>query len=416
VFVRSSDLLHDWRGVLGQVADRLDVRLDLRSHAGDVDAFLQPALRRQRVEAHEAQLLRDDVQLIAIQALYDALSARCAAPSTGAAGSRIDAGDDRANRRDAEAATASFVLCIEDNGIREQALLLCESIRRFAGRHRHAPIYAFSPRPGLRIDAQAIRALERLDVRYVDEPLNATCPEYASANRVFAAAWAERHDQSDFVVVLDSDTLFLGEPLFPVDADAAVRPVDVKGSATAGPGDAFEVYWVALAALAGTSIERLPFIEATVSGERIRASYNGGLVVARRERGLLGRWADLFSRSVAGGLRPYRDRDNDVYASTGYVGKAAGEYWGSNQAALALTLWSRNERVVHYPAQYNVPLHLLAADGAIDPCWSSAPPIHVHYHWMFQPEHHALALSILDQLGAPADRLAWLARRLPLGG
>jgi hypothetical protein len=34
----------------------------------------------------------------------------------------------------------TFMLCIEDNAIRVQALLLCESIRQFGGRHRHAPI------------------------------------------------------------------------------------------------------------------------------------------------------------------------------------------------------------------------------------------------------------------------------------
>ena len=43
----------------------------------------------------------------------------------------------------------TFVLCIENNAIRAQALLLCESIRQFGGPHRCAPILAVAPRPGL---------------------------------------------------------------------------------------------------------------------------------------------------------------------------------------------------------------------------------------------------------------------------
>ena len=39
------------------------------------------------------------------------------------------------------------------------------------------------------------------------------------------------------------------EPLGP-DCDLAVRPVDVKGSTTCGPGDPFESYWTALVELA----------------------------------------------------------------------------------------------------------------------------------------------------------------------
>jgi hypothetical protein len=403
-FVAFEDLLDDWRGVLEQVDDRLDLRLDLAAGAAAADAFVEPAMRRQRADADVLGLFGDDAHLREVDTLYRQLRARCLRPRP------------RDVRAAPAAATAAFVLCIEDNGIRDQALLLCESIRRYAGRHRRAPVLAFAPRPGLGIDARTRTALDRMDVRYVDEPLNTRCPEYGSANRVFAAAWAERHVDSDFVVVLDSDTIFLDEPELPPDADAAVRPVDSKGSASAGPDDALDGYWRALAGLAGVELDRLPWLRATIGGERIRASYNGGLIVARRDRGLLARWADLFARSVDSGLRPLRGSGQDISASTGPVGRAASEWWGSNQAALALTLWSRDTRVHHYPARYNLPLHLVAAAGAIDPAWTAAPPVHVHYHWMFDPAHRDQALALLAELGVDADRIAWLARRTPLGG
>jgi hypothetical protein len=309
---------------------------------------------------------------------------------------------------------ATFVLCIEDNAIRAQALLLCESIRRFGGRHRDARILAIAPRSGLGIDAATCRSLAALDVDYAEEPLNGVCPEYGSANRVFAAAWAEERVDSEWIVVLDSDTVFFDELELPSGADAAVRPVDVKGSATAGPGDPFEDYWRRLADLGGVSLECLPFLRATVCGSRIRASYNGGLVVVRREAGILAAWADIFTRSIVAGLKPWRGRPPVVRSSTGFVDPAVGEYWGSNQAAAAIAIWSTTRRVCHYPDAYNVPLHSVVENALLRARSRSRPPVHAHYHWLFAAPEHAEALVALRELGVGADRLDWLAARLPL--
>ena len=313
---------------------------------------------------------------------------------------------------------ATFVLCIEDTGIRAQALLLCESIRACGGSQAAAPIVAVAPRRGHGVDRRTRRSLAALEVEYVEEPLNELCPEYGSANRVFAAAWAEGRADTEWVVVLDSDTVLLDPLPLPADADAALRPIDSKGSATAGPGDPFEPYWQALAALNGTALDQLPFVATTDGLHRVRASYNGGLVVARRTAGLLGRWADLFARSVVAGLRPWRGRGENVHASTGYVGLAASEYWGSNQAALAVAAWGAGLRIVEHPDTCNVPLHLLAqrpdlveARAARRP---AAPPIHVHYHWMFTAPYYRAAADTLRRLGVQADRVAWLDARLPI--
>ena len=309
--------------------------------------------------------------------------------------------------------TATFVLCIEANAIRTQALLLCESIRRFGGRYRDAPILAVAPRSGLGIDRETRRQLDAMAVEYAEKPLNTICPEYGSANRVFAAAWAEARAHSEWIVVLDSDTVFLGEPELPEGADVAVRPVDVKGSATEGPGDPFEGYWLRLAALQGVSLDVLPFVPTTVSAQRIRASYNGGLVVVRRDLGLLGAWAGLFARSIQAGLKPWRDSNLNVYASMGLVGREASEYWGSNQAALALAIWSRTTRVCHYPDTYNVPLHLLVTQPELQTRRTS-PPVHVHYHWAFTEQPYRLALATLEAIGLEGDPLDWLTARLPI--
>jgi hypothetical protein len=193
-----------------------------------------------------------------------------------------------------------------------------------------------------------------------------------------------------------------------------VRPVDVKGCATEGPGDPFDDYWTRLAALQGVPVECLPFIRTSVCGHRIRASYNGGLIVVRRETGILEAWASLFARSVAAGLKPWRGSHLNVQASTGPVGLEASEYWGSNQAAIALAIWSTTPRVVHYPATYNVPLHHLVDRPRLTAWPRTSPPVHVHYHWLFTEPYYKSALDTLRHLGAGRDRLDWLAERLPL--
>jgi len=112
-------------------------------------------------------------------------------------------------------------------------------------------------------------------------------------------------------------------------------------------------------------------------------------------------------------MRPYRGTGMNIYASTGAVGEAGSEFWGSSQTALTLAIWASTDRVVHYPDHYNVPLHLVAADGDIDPRWLVRPPVHLHYHYMFGARHHERAMEILAQMRLSQDRREWLLERTP---
>ena len=135
----------------------------------------------------------------------------------------------------------TFVLCIENNPIRPQALLLCESIREFCGRHRNAPIYAIAPRPGLGVDMETQRALKNWMSSIVEKPfepvMSGICAHEPEFRRSLGRAASI---QTEFLVVLDSDTIFLDEPELSDEVDVFVRPVDSEGSTTTGPGDPFE--------------------------------------------------------------------------------------------------------------------------------------------------------------------------------
>jgi hypothetical protein len=309
----------------------------------------------------------------------------------------------------------AFVLCVERGVLEAQALLLCASVRHLTGDLAGAPIYALSPR-GRHPPRETLAALTALGVLYDDRPLNEECADYGSANRVAAAAHVERTTGHELLVVLDSDTLFLDAPTafaLPASTVAAVRPVDLKGMCTAGGDDPCDRYWRQLCDCCGVSYDVLPWLTTSVDQERVKACYNGGLVVVRRAAGILERWWELFLRSVRRGLRPWSEPPR-VLSSTGMVDAAAARWWGSNQAALSLALWSSTGSVELLPPGYNYPLHLHERAPAGLREGALGELVHVHYHYLFgrdSPQPNPLLDPVLP-VAAPVRE--WLRARLPL--
>lgn len=302
-----------------------------------------------------------------------------------------------------------FVACIEGGVLERQALLLFESIRRYAGRFRDCPIYALSPRAGHGISNRARTGLEKLNVNYIDAILNTDCLDYGPANRVAAAAHIETTYPHEILVVLDSDTLFLREPseiLLPATVDVAVRPVGLKGMCTSGPADPFDIYWRELCRCCGVDYDQIPWTESFADRLRIKASYNAGLVIARGELGIMQRWADFFFTSVRQGLEPF-SHDRRFRAGAGWVESGASRMWGSNQAALSLAIWSTTRQVQELEPTYNYQLivHEQINPELRDRVFSRL--VHVHYHWLLYDKSSKNPL--FDASGPlSADQRAWL--------
>ena len=307
----------------------------------------------------------------------------------------------------------AFVACIEAGTLERQALLLFESIRAF-GSLAECPIYALAPRAGLGVGRATRQRLEGWHVEYIDTVLNTECVGTGSTNRVAAAAHIEDTTRHEILVVLDSDTLLLREPdafRLPPDVDVAVRPVDYKGICTTGPDDPYDDYWRRLCAICGVGYDEIPDVLSYVDQARVKASYNGGLVVARRDRGMLRRWWEFFLASVRAGLRP-RAEAVAFRSSTGAVASAGEPDVGLNQAALSLAMWSTTRRVRTLEPSYNYPLHAhdaLGGRGVRD----FNQLIHVHYHWLFEPDAIADAHLTAPASTLTADTLAWLRARTP---
>jgi glycosyltransferase involved in cell wall biosynthesis len=75
--IRFTELLEDWRQTVGRISDRLDIRLDKRVHAEEIDEFLEPTLRRQVAQDEALAEVLEDSELVEIRSLYQVLLASC---------------------------------------------------------------------------------------------------------------------------------------------------------------------------------------------------------------------------------------------------------------------------------------------------------------------------------------------------
>jgi hypothetical protein len=304
-----------------------------------------------------------------------------------------------------------FVLIAEAGVLEAQALLLCESIRSFAGSYSLCPITVISPRSARRPSFSTLRKLDQLHAEYLPIEIDSCCPEYGTSYRVHSVAHIARRSGPPVIIQLDSDTIFLAEPDFSLgESHAAARPVDVKGMCTTGFGDPFDNYWRELCALVGVNYEQVPIVQTTVDCQTVRASYNGGLIAAQRACGLFEHTEDVFKRLVAAGLKPWTADGLTMKTGTGVLGGAATAYWGTSQAAFSLAAVAGNLAVRLLPGTHNFPLHCLGQMTMSIP----RPLVHIHYHWLFSAGAGDANPVFDGKLDLPAETAEWLKARLPL--
>ncbi|MEY4722220.1 MAG: hypothetical protein RIQ46_1945 [Pseudomonadota bacterium] len=297
-----------------------------------------------------------------------------------------------------------FLVIVERGPLEAQAVLLCESIRAFAGRHAKAAIVAVSPRPCRRPARGTLERLAALgvDCRLLD--LASLVPHYGTSWRVAAAAHIARETGPDILVQLDSDTVFTGEPDLDLgDALALARPVDEAGMCSAGPHDPRDAHWQAMCKACGVDAEALGWVRATTTGQRLRASYNGGFIAARRDYFIA--VEQVFARIAAAGLASRPDHRRTEQTGAGDVPPEGYAWWGTAQAALSIAAVLLGGRVRELDARHNVPLHL---EGPVP-----EGAVHLHYHWLFG-DADGVARVLSPGLCLGEDRRQWLAARLPL--
>lgn len=281
----------------------------------------------------------------------------------------------------------AFITCIESGILEYQALLLYESIRLYGGRFRNCPIYALSPRSGFSVSKETQKKLEQLSVNYIDKVLNKDYAFFPFSNKSLAAAYIEETTSHDFLCFLDSDTLFLQEPvefLAMNGIDCGVRPVDLKGICTNGSvEDKFDNYWHRLCECCGMKYEKIPLIKTSVSQELIKANYNGGLTVVRANKGIFCQWRDNQSRAIEHDIKSFTNNSKKIGSSVGLLEPKAAQFWSSCQTTLSVAIWRLTEKVKLFSNTYNYPLHLEEQMLSCQRPSDLNQLVHIHYHWMF---------------------------------
>lgn len=179
--------------------------------------------------------------------------------------------------------TTTFCMCIEAGPLEQQSLLLCESIRMFAGDHSGSPIIAVRPRRGPEILDATREALRRMNVRYVAKDLVGEYFWRPHINKSAALSLVEEIATSDYVTWLDSDMIVIREPsgLFADDDfDYAARP----GEADMGTGgdDGNAAFWRRASEIVGLDYRQFPRFSSFPEGRSIYAYWHGGVFTFRR--------------------------------------------------------------------------------------------------------------------------------------
>lgn len=245
----------------------------------------------------------------------------------------------------------TFSFLIAPGALDVQALVLAESIRRFAGALSGMPIWALLPQPAGDLDAPTVDRLDALDVRLIPFDLD---PEtfrfpFADKSLACAAAEAEAAGQSELLVCMDTPSLVVNEPgalVLPDDKVLGYRPVDHR---LIGPvyGEPLDSFWSLIYARCNAPEVHLFSVTGSVDGSVMYPYFNAGMLVVRPDRGLLRAWGEQF-------LRLYRQPEFLVfYQNTRYAIFV-------HQAILAGTILSMLDpsQLYELPYQVNYPLHM----------------------------------------------------------
>src|SRR5262249_28468117 len=139
-----------------------------------------------------------------------------------------------------------IVCCVEAGRLEGETLLLCASLRRFGGALSGIPVTPYPPRAGGELDPSARSGLAVLEVEPIEEGVNTEHAFHPIANKLYAAADAERRYEEASIAVVDSDAVFVAEPdalELPEATDAAASPVGKVSEGTTGKGHRNEAYW-----------------------------------------------------------------------------------------------------------------------------------------------------------------------------
>jgi hypothetical protein len=229
----------------------------------------------------------------------------------------------------------TFYTCIESGRLEPEVVLMATTLRAFGGRFARCPVLAVRSRHGPQLARATLRALEQLEVTYVDRPQRHALDWLGFTCKPLAAEIADRTATTRHIVWLDGDVFVVREPDVldapQYDAVEVLGCVEELGPVSTGPGDRFEPFWAALAQ--GAGLAEVPFVTAGPSGKCIRLQINSGVFRFARGSGFAQRYRETYDKLMA--LRVAPKDDPSIFLHEQILFSVAAASWPRGFALLA---------------------------------------------------------------------------------
>ena len=257
---------------------------------------------------------------------------------------------------------------------------MIESLRRFGGRFADVPVIVVTPRIGPPLADKTQRRLRQLGVRYLRIRPETRYVWHHYMNKGQAVKAADRIAETDSILWMDSDLLFLGEPSDierPRGIDFLASAPDTGLIGSHGGDDPHDAFWSRCAALVGLDVDQLPWVT-TADGHRIRFYWNSGMFLYRRGTDLGREYADDLERAMVAGVARTHDQVHFI-----------------DQAILGMTVLRLGLSWQAIPETSNVPVTRFLPES-FDP--AKLRPVEVlHYHDSMAPDMWPRLLATLAE-------------------
>ncbi len=280
---------------------------------------------------------------------------------------------------------------------------MVKSIRNFGGKLQNAPIWVFVP-SDFAILMEQVRAkfqnLPGIEVFQCEIPKDSRAYNYAG--KTFASGEAERMaaGKAKVLVWLDSDTIFLNEPvelLLPDGILLGYRPIMHNRSGTLYGREPIP-FWKQVYNVLG--IEEGKFFPMTTAVDRVDVNpyFNAGIIAVRPEAGILTKWGKDFKRLCNDSVLAEMCRENVTWRIF------------LHQAALVGGVLNTIERqqMAELPDKYNYPLFFDRMFGADRPYNDISDAITIRYEYFFRKPDSGWEKELV---GDPI-RIKWLKDNL----
>ncbi len=264
---------------------------------------------------------------------------------------------------------AEIIICTERGQLENQSKLCVASLRKFGGKFKDLPIKSFQVRDGYRIKKSTLQFFEKHNVEHRELILNKEFSFYPQGNKPLICSYMEQNSKAEYLIFLDSDTLFINEPNkfeLPADKDLGIRAVGRQGIGVSNEQQANYPQWKALYEMLG--VENIRRVKSLIDQQDIFEYYNSGQIISKRASGLFQQWETNFRKVMASTIRPTEEFYMDQFVL------------GPTVSQLALNVYN-------LPTSYNYPVYFLKKGKEVSnhPAYLSELDdiVSVHYHKIF---------------------------------